>query len=174
MNPYASNLTDSIWEVEKLVRWYMSQQNTIIAMCCPPAVDLETQTVRNLAKELDADGYRTVGILTKADRIPEGEEQKWMTTVNNEADKFKLTHGWFAVRNPNQEELNKGVKGIKARDEEQKFFQKEAWKRVKSGCLGSSNLRCFLCELLQQLILKKSCAQSTQCTDETQGQISAA
>ena len=130
---------------------YLEKPNTLIAMCCPFDDDLENQEIREIAKTLDPDGRRTVGILTKADKIPEGQEATWMKILQNEQEKYQLLHGYFAVKNPGQRELNKGLSNKEARKKEEQFFSKLRWRAAKDRC-GTKQLRECLCQLLHDLV----------------------
>ena len=92
-------------------------------MCCPCSDDMEKQEVRMLAQKCDPEGERTVGVLTKADRIEDGTEKQWKSVLNG--DRFRLQHGYFAVRNPPQTELDKHIGRDMARKEEHAFFNRE-------------------------------------------------
>jgi hypothetical protein len=105
-----------------------------------------------LAKEADPEGIRTLGVLTKPDRIAAGEESQWKAVV--EGSSFNLSLGWYVVCNPNQQQLEAGVSFAEARGMEKEFFAAaEVWRDplVKSQ-LGVDNLRGDLSKHLVRLI----------------------
>ena len=110
--------------IRQMAKEYLKRPNTLIAMCCPFDDDLENQEIREIAKTLDPDARRTVGILTKADRIPEGQEATWMKILQNHQKTFQLLHGYFAVKNPGQPELDEGLSNEEAREKEEEFFHR--------------------------------------------------
>ncbi len=134
-----------------MTKEYLKKPNTLIAMCCPFDDDLENQEIREIAKTLDPDGRRTVGILTKADRLPEGQEATWMKILQNQPERYQLLHGYFAVKNPGQPELDEGLSNEEARKKEKQFFRGESWQKAKDRC-GTKQLRECLCQLLHDLV----------------------
>jgi len=89
---------------------------------------------------MDPDGRRTVGILTKADRLPEGQEATWMKILQNQHERYQLLHGYFAVKNPGQPELDEGLSNKEARKKEEQFFRRKRWQAAKDRC-GTKQLR---------------------------------
>ncbi|CAE7747192.1 MX2 [Symbiodinium necroappetens] len=135
---------------------YLKRENTLIAMCCPFDDDLENQEVRSLAKRYDPDGLRTVGILTKPDKIPEGLEAQRRSLLRNPEGPYRLRHGYFAVKNPAQPAIQRGITAREARAEEADFFGK--WQDALDRC-GTESLREFLGEQLHRLIVEQLWAQ---------------
>ncbi len=58
--------------VMSLVREYASRPHSVLVAVVSCKEDLDTQSVLQLARELDPAGTRTLGVLTKADTIEEG------------------------------------------------------------------------------------------------------
>ncbi|CAE7947959.1 mxa [Symbiodinium sp. KB8] len=140
---------------------YLKRENTLIAMCCPFDDDLENQEVRSLAKRYDPDGLRTVGILTKPDKIPEGLEAQRRSLLRNPEGPYRLRHGYFAVKNPAQPAIDRGITANEARAEEAEFFGE--WQDAPDRC-GTERLREFLGEQLHRLIVEQLWAQlNTAC-----------
>ena len=135
---------------------YLKRENTLIAMCCPFDDDLENQEVRSLAKRYDPDGRRTVGILTKPDKIPEGLEAQRQNLLCNPDGPYRLKHGYFAVKNPAQPEIERGITAKEARAKEADFFGE--WQHAPDRC-GTGRLREFLGEQLHRLIVEQLSAQ---------------
>eukprot|EP00439_Symbiodinium_sp_Y106_P037153 s4397_g4.t1 len=131
---------------------YLKRENTLIAMCCPFDDDLENQEVRSLAKRYDPDGRRTVGILTKPDKIPEGLEAQRQNLLCNPDGPYRLKHGYFAVKNPAQPEIERGITAKEARAKEADFFGE--WQHAPDRC-GTGRLREFLGEQLHRLIVEQ-------------------
>ena len=73
---------------------------------------MENQQVRMLARKYDAQGTRTVGVLTKADLLPQGAEAEWLQVLLN--SRYALKHGFFAVRNPPQVEIDSAFLRVRA------------------------------------------------------------
>ena len=68
-----------------------------------------------------------IGVLTKPDRLPVGSRAEKMKAVLN-GDRFTLGHGYFVVKNPSQDDIDRGLTHRDARMEERQFFERtEPW-----------------------------------------------
>ncbi|KAF8756245.1 Fungalysin metallopeptidase (M36) [Rhizoctonia solani] len=112
--------------VKRLVTSYIRKESCIILLTVTCETDFENQGARSLAKQHDPDGKRTIGVLTKPDRIESGEEQKWLAFVRGETE--VLSKGWFCVKQPSPSELEERLSWSEARQREQDFFgTKHPW-----------------------------------------------
>ncbi|KAL0955560.1 hypothetical protein HGRIS_001801 [Hohenbuehelia grisea] len=105
---------------KNLVSSYISSPSCIILLTIACKSDFEVQGAHWLAKEYDPAGKRTIGVLTKPDRIPAGEESRWLSFIHNKEE--PLEHGWFCVKQPSSNELKKGITWHEARENETRFF----------------------------------------------------
>lgn len=98
--------------------------------------------------------YLRLGVLTKPDRIPLGEESRWLRFIRNEYE--PLEHGWFSVKQPDSNTLKKGVTWDEARTRERDFFSSAApWSELPGevrGQLGTANLTDRLSAVLSDTI----------------------
>ncbi|KAF7304101.1 hypothetical protein MIND_00641600 [Mycena indigotica] len=106
--------------VEGLVTWYISKPSCVILLAVACETDFENQRAHNLTKEWDPEGKRTVGVLTKPDRIPLGDEGNWLPLIRNERE--ALVNNWFCVKQPAKPDLDKGITWKEARESEDNFF----------------------------------------------------
>lgn len=60
-----------------------------------------------MAKDVDPDSSRTLGVLTKPDTIEYGCHANWLSVLRG--DSFPLKLGYFMVRNSTQKELEDNV-----------------------------------------------------------------
>ena len=101
--------------------------------------------------------YFSIGVLTKPDRIPSGETGNWLTFIRNE--KEQLTNGWYAVKQPGSQAIEKGITWAEAREQENIFFESESgWcdlDPIYHKYLRTSNLVSRLVEILSDLISKR-------------------
>nr|VWO97017.1 Vacuolar protein sorting-associated protein 1 [Ganoderma boninense] len=129
-------------QVEDMVNEYISQPSTIILVTVPAEDDLENQKAMKLAKDADPDGQRTIGVVTKADKIGAGEtgrQKAWRDIFAGSAKEHKLSLGYYAVRLPTDEERARQVTPAQARVQAARVFDTVApWKDVKAlpGPLG--------------------------------------
>lgn len=96
-------------------------------------------------------------MLTKPDRIPVGEENNWLPFIRNE--KEALENNWYCVKQPNSNDLKRGVDWAQARSREDEFFSMTApWSELEfmyQKYLRTSNLVDRLSAILSDLILKR-------------------
>ncbi|KAL8925260.1 MAG: hypothetical protein Q9208_003550 [Pyrenodesmia sp. 3 TL-2023] len=84
--------------------------------------DAANSTASKLVQELSAQD-RTIGVLTKPDRVQDGESlEQWIDILNGK--KFKLGHGYFVIKNNPDPRVSHAI----ARQEEDHFFREnEPW-----------------------------------------------
>ena len=138
--------------------------------------DFENQGAHRLAKQHDPEGKRTIGtfipvflsrlsqfhhilgVLTKPDRIPIGEETNWIPFIRNE--KETLENNWYCVKQPSSNDIKSGITWSQARQREQDFFaMTPPWSEldaVYQKYLKTSNLVDRLSSILSDLISKRS------------------
>lgn len=104
-------IDDQPEDIEKITkdmcRYYCRDENTIILCVLPANQDLSTQDSLVMAKKLDKDGSRTLGVLTKVDLMDEGTDCSKIL-MNKE---IKLKLGYVAVKGRSQAEVNRKVSG---------------------------------------------------------------
>lgn len=137
--------------------------------------DFENQGAHRLAKQYDPDGKRTIGmslpwyllsgqrshlflgVLTKPDRIPMGEESNWLPFIRNEKETLK--NNWFCVKQPSSHDLKGNITWSQARQMENDFFSSKApWcelEGIYQKYLRTGNLVERLSIVLSDLICKR-------------------
>lgn len=97
------------------------------------------------------------GVLTKPDRLPDGSRHDKLVEVFDQK-RFVLGHGYFVLKNLNQDQINAGITHQQARAQEQDFFSQDAtWSTFKDyqHRFGTVNLQRFLSRKLAEQIIKK-------------------
>ncbi|KAJ7809004.1 P-loop containing nucleoside triphosphate hydrolase protein [Mycena olivaceomarginata] len=154
--PSSGNEAD-IAMVESLVTSYISKPNCIILLTVACETDFENQGAHHLTKKHDPEGKRTIGVLTKPDRIPHGDEESWLSLIRNERD--ALENNWYCVKQPSSQDLKQGITWSAARAREKEFFSSiSPWFELDSmhqPYLGTSNLVHRLSSILSDLISKR-------------------
>ncbi|KAE8351641.1 P-loop containing nucleoside triphosphate hydrolase protein [Aspergillus coremiiformis] len=108
--------------IENLVKEYISQQNCIILLTLPMTDDATNSSAARIMRNVRGAHERTLGVLTKPDRIQTGESySQWVDIL--EGYKFKLGHGYYVVRN----NPDPTVEHSQAREEENDFFASAPW-----------------------------------------------
>ncbi|KAF8510021.1 hypothetical protein JB92DRAFT_463705 [Gautieria morchelliformis] len=95
--------------VRNLVKIYISRPRCLIFLVISCETDFENQGAGRLALEIDPDGQRIVGVLTRPDRIESAAGDKWATLLRNERN--RLLNGWFCVKQPDRPSLSKNYRG---------------------------------------------------------------
>jgi GTP-binding protein EngB required for normal cell division len=138
--------------VENLVKHYVSQENCIVLLTLTMTDDATNSSAARLIRDIKSAKERTLGVLTKPDRISEMESfDQWKEILAGE--KFKLGHGYFVVRN-NQDPK---VDHAKARMEEDVFFSDPFWVGMMSQYrdrFGVRRLQTALSAILMDQIQK--------------------
>ncbi|KAJ7877170.1 P-loop containing nucleoside triphosphate hydrolase protein [Mycena leptocephala] len=106
--------------VENLVTAYISKPSCVILLTVACETDFENQGAHRLTKKYDPEGKRTIGVLTKPDRIPRGDEENWLPLIRNEQE--SLENNWYCVKQPTSQDIRQGISWEEARARENDFF----------------------------------------------------
>lgn len=137
-------------DLDDMARTYVKGENSIILAVSPANADLATSDALRMAREVDPSGDRTIGVLTKLDIMDPGTDARDIMT--NAA--VQLKHGWIAVVNRNQADLNGRVSMQDARRKELEFFRKHpAYKDLKN--VGTNFLSGHLSDQLLSAIRRQ-------------------
>ncbi|KAF9036386.1 P-loop containing nucleoside triphosphate hydrolase protein [Panaeolus papilionaceus] len=155
----STNSSQDIELVKNLVTSYIRKPSCIILLtvACEISLyeaDFENQGAHSLAKQYDKKGERTIGVLTKPDRIPDGEAENWLPFIRN--TKERLAHNWFCVRQLSSEETKTIKTWEDARAHEEKWFATTSpWRSLDTHYkkyLGTTNLVERLSLVLSNLV----------------------
>ncbi|KAJ7653846.1 P-loop containing nucleoside triphosphate hydrolase protein [Mycena rosella] len=143
--------------VESLVTSYISKPSCVILLTVACETDFENQGAHHLTKKHDPEGKRTIGVLTKPDRIPRGDEESWLPLIRNEQE--TLENNWYCVKQPSSQDLKQGITWEQARARENDFFSlTPPWSELDpmyQKYLKTSNLVDRLSSILSDLISKR-------------------
>ncbi|TFY58344.1 hypothetical protein EVG20_g8189 [Dentipellis fragilis] len=156
-NVGSSGDSADIKRIEDLVVSYISKPSCIILLAVACETDFANQDGFNLAKEHDPEGKRTVGVLTKVDRIDPGDVDPWLQRLCGVVD--PLVHGWFCTKQPDANGLQLNTSWHAAQRQETCYFEKEeVWSSLpREHCerLGTKNLTRKLSGVLSDLIRQR-------------------
>ncbi|KAF9020048.1 P-loop containing nucleoside triphosphate hydrolase protein [Hymenopellis radicata] len=128
--------------------------NALILLTITMRDDIQNQSAALLAKEVDPQGLRTVGVLTKPDTLQPGEESGWLDILHGR--KHRLHHGYFVTKQPGPEELLENLAHAEARKREASYFTSTLpWRTVlqtTKSRVGVPNLTTQLSKLLTERI----------------------
>uniref|UniRef100_A0A4W5KHJ5 Interferon-induced GTP-binding protein Mx n=1 Tax=Hucho hucho TaxID=62062 RepID=A0A4W5KHJ5_9TELE len=111
-------------QIKRLIRKFITKQETINLVVVPCNVDIATTEALKMAQEVDPDGERTLGILTKPDLVDKGTEETVVDIVHNEV--IHLTKGYMIVKCRGQKEIMERVSLTEATEREKAFFKEHA------------------------------------------------
>ena len=138
--------------VQAMVRNYMENPRSVMLTVIPANVDIATQEILTMAEEVDPNGRRTLGVLTKPDLVDKGAEVSVLELIQGK--KHKLNLGWCLVRNPGQQQLLD--KDMNRNEIEKAFFNKVVpWSSLDKERVGISALRMRLQEILADHIRRE-------------------
>ncbi|PWY78288.1 putative dynamin GTPase [Aspergillus heteromorphus CBS 117.55] len=137
--------------VENLVREYIAQPNCIVLLTLPMTNDATNSGAARIMQEVKGAKERTLGVLTKPDRVQAGESHaQWVEIL--QGGKFSLGYGYYVVRNNPDPE----VEHAQAREEEETFFASDPWVgnglAVYEDKFGTRRLQAALSTLLLEQI----------------------
>jgi GTPase SAR1 family protein len=137
--------------VKSLVLSYMKKSRSIILAVVSAKNDFANQIVTKYARQLDPQGLRTLGIITKPDDLNVGSdsERAFVELAENKDVYFRL--GWHVLRNRDYDMRNCSTE---ERDEkEREFFSQGIWTSLPANHVGIFSLKPRLSSLLKQQIL---------------------
>ncbi|KAB2569166.1 Interferon-induced GTP-binding protein Mx2 [Lasiodiplodia theobromae] len=124
--------------VKSMVFDYMKNPRSVMLTVIPANVDVATQLILEMAEEVDKEGQRTLGVLTKPDLVDKGAEKAVADMVEGRTHQLNL--GWCIVKNPGQQDI--GNLDFDRYAEEDVFFKTvEPWKGLPMDRLGVEALR---------------------------------
>jgi len=125
--------------VKELTQQYISQPRTICLAVIAATNDYANQGILNRVQAADAEGERTIGIITKPDRLPagSGSEKSFIALARNEDIFFKL--GWHVLKNRAFEEGNSSFEERSAA--ESSYFRTSNFKTLPTESVGIDALR---------------------------------
>ncbi|EMC95312.1 hypothetical protein BAUCODRAFT_123770 [Baudoinia panamericana UAMH 10762] len=136
--------------VQSISERYMQSPKSIILAVMEAPVDAETQPIFQLARRVDPKGERTLGILTKPDRLELGKEGRILRLIRNED--IPLALGWHVVKN--REHAKRDVSPEKRDALEQDFFSSAPWMSLPPDLCGVTTLRTKLARTLHQSVAR--------------------
>lgn len=132
--------------VTEITDHYISQPRTICLAVVSAANDYANQGILKKVRKVDPQGDRTLGIITKPDRLPSGSgsEKGFIGLAKNEDIFFKL--GWHVLRNRSYEEDSSSF--TQRNHTEMHYFRTSNFSILSKENFGIASLRDRLSQLL--------------------------
>ncbi|KAL5251153.1 hypothetical protein ACHWQZ_G016763 [Mnemiopsis leidyi] len=116
--PIGDQPPDIEFQIRGMIMQFISKPSCLILAVTPANSDLANSDALKLAKEVDPEGIRTIGVLTKLDLMDDGTDAKEI--LDNKV--LPLRRGYIGVVNRSQRDIE-GKKDIKqAQAAERKYF----------------------------------------------------
>lgn len=149
--PVGDQPSDIERQIYGLVSSYISKPNCIIIAVSPANVDLANSDSLKLARTIDPQGRRTIGVLTKLDLMDQGTHALDVLTGRV----YPLKLGFIGVVNRSQKDINGNVSMLAARRAEEEFFRAHPAYRNISHRSGTKYLTKILNSVLMNHIRDK-------------------
>jgi len=127
---------------------FITNPNAIILAVSAANQDLANSEGLKLARSVDPEGVRTIGVLTKVDIMDHGTD--CCDVLTNQV--IPLRRGYIAVINRSQKDIQDGLPIRKGILKEQKFFQSHPKYRTMLAKCGTSNMARTLNQMLMHHI----------------------
>lgn len=132
--------------VHDLVTSYMQQKRSIILAVVTADTPFANQPVTKFARDIDPEGVRTLGLITKPDKIDRDSDGEKYYVDMAQNQNVKLNLGWHVLRNRSHNTIDDTTDERDAR--EATFFNDSAWNVLEPYQLGVKALRTRLREIL--------------------------
>ncbi|OIW28202.1 P-loop containing nucleoside triphosphate hydrolase protein [Coniochaeta ligniaria NRRL 30616] len=136
--------------IRDLVLHYIQEPQNIILAVIDATNEIGNQEALELARGMDPEGHRTVGVLTKCDVVQPGDETRVLKIANNK--KHHLHQGWFAVKNRSVQERHNDFDLDQRNMSEHAFFSRDPWNTLNPSRVGLTPLREFLGDIVQEML----------------------
>ncbi|XP_022700066.1 dynamin-like isoform X3 [Varroa jacobsoni] len=135
--PVGDQPADIEHQIREMLFQFIKKENCLILAVTSATQDLATSDALKIAKEVDPDGIRTIGVITKLDLMDEGTDARDIF----ENKLLPLRRGYVGVVNRSQKDIE-GRKDIKvALDSERKFFLTHPGYRHMADRMGTPYLQ---------------------------------
>ncbi|XP_070765486.1 dynamin 3a isoform X2 [Enoplosus armatus] len=138
--PVGDQPTDIEYQIRDMIMQFICNENCLILAVTPANTDLANSDALKLAKDVDPQGQRTIGVITKLDLMDEGTDAQEIL----ENRLLPLRRGYIGVVNRSQKDID-GKKDIKAALlAEQKFFLSHPAYKHMAESMGTPYLQRML------------------------------
>uniref|UniRef100_A0A1A8F941 Dynamin-2 n=2 Tax=Nothobranchius korthausae TaxID=1143690 RepID=A0A1A8F941_9TELE len=135
--PVGDQPADIEQQIRDMIMQFISRESCLILAVTPANTDLANSDALKLAKDVDPQGLRTIGVITKLDLMDEGTDAR--DVLENKL--LPLRRGYIGVVNRSQKDID-GKKDIKAAlDAERKFFLTHPAYRHMAEKMGTPRLQ---------------------------------
>ncbi|OCT85224.1 hypothetical protein XELAEV_18023388mg [Xenopus laevis] len=138
--PVGDQPADIEIQIRDMILQFISRENCLILAVTPANTDLANSDALKLAKEVDPQGLRTIGVITKLDLMDEGTNAREIL----ENKLLPLRRGYVGVVNRSQKDIDGKKNIIAALQAEKMFFTTHPAYRHMTDRMGTSHLQKML------------------------------
>ncbi|KAG6118852.1 hypothetical protein E4U13_008227 [Claviceps humidiphila] len=144
---------DDAETVRNLVLGYVRSPRSIILAVVSAKSDFALQEITQMAREVDPEGDRTLGLITKPDALDVGSdsEASYVKLAQNNDVVFRL--GWHVLKN--RDFKMRDASSAERDAAETRFFSSGIWATLNPSNLGVGTLRPRLSDVLKNQILQQ-------------------
>lgn len=143
--PIGDQPTDIEKQIRNLILEYIAKPNCIILAVSPANVDLVNSESLKLARQVDPQGKRTIGVLSKLDLMDHGTNA--LDILSGKVYPLKL--GFVGVVNRSQQDISLNRSVEEGLESEEEFFRSHPVYRTISNRCGTK----YLAKLLNQTLM---------------------
>ncbi|KAK3673890.1 hypothetical protein LTR78_006092 [Recurvomyces mirabilis] len=135
----------------EIVKKYISGPRTIVLAIISAANDVANQAITSYTREVDPEGKRTMGIITKPDSVKKHSENEssWIQLAQN--DLIPLDLGWHVL--VNKIDKNTTATPAEVDGNESKYFSHDRFEGISEQQLGLASLRPRLEEIASEQLI---------------------
>ena len=95
--------------VENLAKEYIGREKAIVLWAVPMTQDPDNSSTFQVIREMRATD-RTVGVMTKADLLQQGDQSQWIRMLEGHPNAFRVGHGYFVTSRPQQINMDEAAR----------------------------------------------------------------
>jgi len=123
-------------QIKRITYKYISQPNALILALTAANTDLANSDALKMAREVDPEGERTIGVVTKIDLMDQGTDALDLL----QGKIYPLNLGYYGVKCRSQRQIEENVTIREALENESKFFATHPTYSSHSDTLGVPHL----------------------------------
>lgn len=135
--------------IREMIFDYISKENCLILAVSPANNDLVNSDAVNLARQVDKEGLRTIGVITKLDLMDKGTDA--LEILENKL--LPLRRGYIGVVNRSQDAIDKKQDIARTLKYERTFFENSCYRHIMDR-MGTPYLQQVLNRQLTEHIRK--------------------
>ncbi|KFV19178.1 Interferon-induced GTP-binding protein Mx, partial [Tauraco erythrolophus] len=136
-------------QIKILLKKIIACKETLNLVVVPCNVDIATTEALKMAQEVDPNGERTLGILTKPDLVDRGTERSVVNIIRNQV--IPLKKGYMIVKCRGQQDIHDKLALATAIQQERKFFETHKYFSVLME-EGRATIPCLAEKLTNELV----------------------